>query len=180
MMLGGLWPPAPWAAIPSGGRPPGPPRARFRARTDRFPAFTGTAFPRLSWLWQPVQKIVVVATTMTFAHGEAVPDPGHRRPRRTRGASPVTHPGFRWPLSGPWALQYRRYRLAPVPCRAAGGGFCRIQIPGILGAGAQVGPDPGRVDAAPWIHRVSCPGSGAGPGLGGGRTGSSPEIRDHA
>jgi hypothetical protein len=45
MLLGRLWQPAPWTAIPSGGRPPGPPRVRFPGRTGPFPAFTGPGFP---------------------------------------------------------------------------------------------------------------------------------------
>jgi hypothetical protein len=230
-MLVGLWPPSPGTAIPSGGRPPGPPRARFRACTDPLWAFTGTAVelsPQLMGAWWPLATVAgdrdsfrgatpraptspvprprgrfpaltgaagynsspgrhsrprrcgQTISRLSFAHGEAAPDPGHGQPRRMLGGSPVTHPGFLRPLLGPRALYYGRCGLAPVPAGRAGHGFCRIQIPGTLRAGAQVRPDPGRVDGAPWIHRVSCPGSGAGSGLGSGRTGSSPEARDHA
>jgi len=197
-MLVGLRPTAPRPAIPSGGRPPGPPRTRFRARSDRFSVLTGgpeyhssprshshprrcgRAVSRLSWLWQPVQR---TSNPTTPPHRLSwLPQPRHSptakqrliRDTANRGerwrASPVTYPGSRRLLLGPRALYDRRYGLAPVSAGRPGRGFCRIQIPGTLRAGAQVGPDPGRVDAAPWIHRISYPGSGAGSGLGGGRT----------
>ncbi len=60
---------------------------------------------------------------------------------------------------GPW--RPAAYGWAPGWGCGASSGLCRIQFPGNLGGGAQVGPVPGRVDAAAWIHRVSCPRFGA-------------------
>src|SRR5690349_18769511 len=81
------------------------------------------------------------------------------------GSSPVSIRGFRWPLLGPRALEDGCQGVTPAEGVGAGSGFCRIQIPGNFGGGAQVGPDPGRVDAAPWIHRASCPGPSEWPAL---------------
>jgi len=80
-MLVGLWPAAPWAAIPSGGRPPGPPRARSRACTDRFPGFTGTAI-ELSL------QLIVLVGLWPAAPWAAIPSGGRPpgRPRARCGA----------------------------------------------------------------------------------------------